>query len=130
MVIRNKYNAKKITVDGIKFDSKAEAQFYSYLKVLKEIGEVRSFEMQVPFNLQEGFYHPTKTTKIGRYKRVPAIVYKADFVVRFSDGVEKVIDVKGMQTPVFKLKAKMFLHNFGSLYLAKKNAGGWKLEEF
>lgn len=36
MVRRNKYNAHKITIDGIKFDSKKEANRYCELKILEK----------------------------------------------------------------------------------------------
>ncbi|MCT1798459.1 DUF1064 domain-containing protein [Aerococcus viridans] len=130
MVIKNKYNAKKITVDGIKFDSKAEAAYYRHLNMLVKAGEVIKFEMQVPFELQEGFSHPTKRNKSGTPKKVPAMKYVADFVVRYRDGTEKVIDVKGMQTQVFKMKAQMFLKKYGPLYLVKRNGSFWIMEEF
>ena len=96
-----KYNNKKVVIDGITFDSKAEGQFYEYLKELKEAGEVVTFELQPVFILQDGFV---------RYdgKKILPIKYKADFKVEYKDGTEDVIDIKGMLTPEFKLKRKMF----------------------
>lgn len=49
--------------------------------------------------------------------------YVADFVVRYKDGTEKVIDVKGMQTQVFRMKAQMFIKRYGPLYLVKRDGG-------
>lgn len=40
-------------------------------------------------------------------------VYKADFVVTKEDGTVDVIDVKGVVTPLFKLKAKLFEAQYG-----------------
>ena len=37
---QNKYRNKKVELCGIKFDSKAEAEFYIYLLKLKEKGEI------------------------------------------------------------------------------------------
>ncbi|EHO6107923.1 DUF1064 domain-containing protein, partial [Listeria monocytogenes] len=81
---RSKYNAKKVVIDNIKFDSKAEAAYYQQLKLLKLTGEVTSFDLQPEFTLQDSF------RKNGKLYR--AIKYKADFLVRYSDGHEELID--------------------------------------
>lgn len=130
MATRSKYNNKKIIFDGIKFDSKVEAAYYRHLNMLVKAGEVIKFEMQVPFILQEGFSHPTKRNKSGTPKKIPAMKYVADFLVRYADGTEKVIDVKGMQTQVFRIKARMFVKRYGPLYLVKRNGSFWIMEEF
>jgi hypothetical protein len=49
----NKYNNKKTVVDGVKFDSKKEANFYQNLKLLQTAGEVKEFELQPVFVLLE-----------------------------------------------------------------------------
>lgn len=97
---RSKYNAKKVVIDNIKFDSKAEAAYYQQLKLLKMTGEVVSFDLQPEFILQDSF------RKNGKLYR--AIKYKADFFVRYSDGHEELIDVKGMLTKEFRIKQKLF----------------------
>ncbi|EJB4742911.1 DUF1064 domain-containing protein [Listeria monocytogenes] len=96
---RSKYNAKKVVIDNIKFDSKAEAA-YQQLKLLKLTGEVTSFDLQPEFTLQDSF------RKNGKLYR--AIKYKADFLVRYSDGHEELIDIKGMLTKEFRIKQKLF----------------------
>jgi hypothetical protein len=122
-----KYNNKKVIVDGITFDSKAEAQFYEDLKGAKEKGRVVSFEIQPSFILQEGFV---------RYdgKKILPIKYVADFRVQYPDGTEEVIDIKGMETALFVLKRKMFWKKFGipliCLQYSKKYGERWvELEE-
>lgn len=97
---RSKYNAKKVVIDNIKFDSKAEAAYYQQLKLLKLTGEVTSFDLQPEFTLQDSF------RKNGKLYR--AIKYKADFLVRYSDGHEELIDIKGMLTKEFRIKQKLF----------------------
>ncbi|EAD0538183.1 DUF1064 domain-containing protein [Listeria monocytogenes] len=97
---RSKYNAKKVVIDNIKFDSKAEAAYYQQLKLLKMSGEVVSFDLQPEFVLQESF------RKNGKLYR--AIKYKADFLVLYKDGHEELIDVKGMLTKEFRIKQKLF----------------------
>lgn len=116
----SKYNAKKVEVDGIKFDSKAEAEYYLHLKEQVDNGEIRSFERQVRMTLQEGFYLE------GIKGKVRAITYVVDFVVTNEDGSITYIDVKGIETEAFKLKRKMFMHKYQTpLVTVKKRKGGW-----
>lgn len=102
----NKYNAKKITIDGITFDSKAEGAYYQHLLRLQAAGEVEEFTMQKPYTLLDKFAHP----KTG--KTIRAIKYIPDFEVIYSDGRVEVVDIKGMVTPVFAIKAKLFMFRY------------------
>lgn len=52
---RTKYKNKKITIDGITFDSKKEAQRYSELKILERGGKISQLVLQPRFELQESF---------------------------------------------------------------------------
>ena len=101
---RSKYGAYRTQVDGIVFDSRKEARYYSELKLLVKGGEVEKFDMQVPYVLQEGFHH--KACK----RKVMPIIYIADFVVYYKDGHTEVVDVKGFRTKEYLLKKKMLLH--------------------
>lgn len=98
---RNKYGAKKTVLDGIRFDSKAEANFYATLKLREKAGEVSGVELQRPFAL------------IGPDGEV-ITTYRSDFA--FWDHIEdrfRVVDVKGVETDVFKLKRKMMRSMLG-----------------
>lgn len=95
---RSKFGNHKTVVDGITFDSKAEATRYSVLKVLQSAGVVTDLRLQVPYELA------VNGLKICRYI--------ADFVYTM-DGKEVVEDVKGMRTPEYKLKRKLMLAVFG-----------------
>ena len=48
---RNKYGAKKTTVDGITFDSKWEAQRWGELQAMERGGLVRDLERQVKYDI-------------------------------------------------------------------------------
>ena len=48
----NKYFNKKVIVDGIKFDSKKEANRFNELKLLKKAGIIKELELQKVFELQ------------------------------------------------------------------------------
>jgi len=89
---RSKYGAKKTVVDGIKFDSMAEAARYGVLKVLQSAGLIKDLRLQVPYVIT------VNGKKICRYV--------ADFVY-IENGKEVVEDVKGMKTPVYNLKKKL-----------------------
>ena len=49
---RPKYGNKKVTVQGIKFDSKWESQRYLYLKSLERADQVKDLELQVRYNIE------------------------------------------------------------------------------
>lgn len=106
---KHKYNARKTKVDGITFDSKRESEVYQELKLLKMAGEVKLLKLQPKYLLQEGF------TKNG--KRHRPITYIADFEVHYKDGRVEVIDVKGKETEVFKIKRKLFEKRYPDLEL-------------
>lgn len=95
---------KKTEVDGITFDSAMESRYYKQLKEWKALGIVESFELQPEFILQERF------TKFGRTIR--PITYKADFFVVYTDGRIEVVDVKGYEDEVFRIRKKIFEYKF------------------
>jgi Protein of unknown function (DUF1064) len=116
----NKYNNKKVVVDGIKFDSKQESEYYLHLKELKAKGEILDFTLQPKFELQPKF------TKRGILFK--AIDYKADFHVWLPDGTDYVVDVKGFETADFKIKKKLFERKYPQelkLITYSKIDGGW-----
>lgn len=95
-----KYNNKKVTIDGIKFDSKEEALYYLYLKEEKQRGNVLDFTLQPKITLIPGY------KKYG--KNVRAMTYKPDFWIKYADGREEYIDVKGMATQASEMRRKLF----------------------
>ena len=88
MTTYHKFSARPTEVDNIKFASRKEAKYYRELKLRQQAGEVVFFLRQVPFHLTAG------------------VKYVCDFQVFLSDGTVQFIDVKGMETPMFKLKCK------------------------
>jgi len=104
-VDKSKAGTKKRTINGVTFDSLVEFKYYS--EVLLEgqkRGEIVDIVLQPVFVLQPAF------EKNGK-KYLP-IKYIADFKVIYKDGTEKIVDIKGMETPQFQLKAKMFEYVF------------------
>ena len=108
-MVRSKYGAKKITIDGYTFDSKDEGRYYEYLKRLKAQGEIENFELQPKYELQPGFKKNGKTYR--------AITYAPDFLIYHLDGSEELIDVKGMSTQQGEMRRKMFDYKYPELKL-------------
>lgn len=116
----NKYNNKKVTIDGIEFDSKIEARYYEHLKELEKQGVVSEFLLQKKYLLLEGF------DKNG--KQIRPIHYIADFEVHYADGTIEVVDIKGFETPDFRIKKKLFEYRYPfelKLITYSKIDGGW-----
>ena len=108
---RPKYGNKKTVVDGIKFDSKWEAERYGQLKAMERGGVVTDLELQVPYNI---IINDIKICK-----------YIADFKYKQEDihgKIEEIVeDAKGFETPEFKLKKKLMKAVFNiDIYLSKK----------
>jgi hypothetical protein len=95
---RSKYGAKKTVVDGVTFDSQAEATRYGVLKVIQSAGLIKDLRLQVAYQIT------VNGKKVCRYV--------ADFVY-IENGKEVVEDVKGMKTPVYNLKKKLMEAVFG-----------------
>lgn len=114
-MIYSKYKNKRVTHDGMTFDSMKEAKFYLELKLLERTGAIQKVECQVRFILQQGF------EKAGR--KIQPIIYVADFLVTDRNGDLIVYDVKPFDkrtgkfllTPEFKLKRKLFEKAFPEL---------------
>lgn len=88
----SKYRAVKTTVDNIVFDSKREAARYQELKLLFRAGKIQTLELQKPLDfIIEG-------------KKI--FTYRPDFI--YFEGDKRIIeDVKGVKTPVYRLKKKL-----------------------
>lgn len=91
---RTKYGSRVTVCDGIRFQSKREAETYWSLTLQKKAGGVKFFLRQVPFHLPGG------------------VIYRADFLVVFKnqerpgrDWIE-VWDAKGFRTETYKLKKR------------------------
>jgi hypothetical protein len=100
-----KYHSKRVEAAGHLFDSRAERDFYLLcLLPLKQSDIIAGIEFQPKYELQPAF------RKDG--KKYRPIYYIADFEVTYRDGTVDIIDVKGFETPVFKLKQKLFEYKY------------------
>lgn len=88
------------TVDGITFDSKAEARRYSELRMMERAGAITDLELQPEFEIIPAFEY--------RGKKERGVKYRADF--RYCENGQVVVeDVKGHRTEVYRIKRKLFL---------------------
>lgn len=100
-----KYGNRKITRDGITFDSVKEYKRFCELTLLERAGEITDLQRQVKFML-------IPSQKIdGKVVERP-VHYIADFVYQ-EDGQTVVEDTKGFKTKDYILKRKMMLHTHG-----------------
>lgn len=95
---RSKYSSIPTEVDGHRFASRKEARRYSELKLMEQGGIIEGLELQPKFPLV------VNGEKIG--------TYIGDFRYRV-DGEDRVEDVKGVLTPVYRLKKKLVRALYG-----------------
>ena len=100
--MRNKYGAKKVEVNGEKFDSKLEHSRWCGLLVAEKAGLISELKRQVPFILAPSvkFYDEKRA--------LPAMKYIADFTY-VENGILVVEDAKGVQTPDFRIKRRLMI---------------------
>lgn len=115
----NKYGAIPTVVDNIKFDSRAEAQYYKILKLLERAGEISELTMHPQFVLLDPF------KKFGKKKG--GIKYTADFMYK-ENGETVVVDVKGAIARDFSLRRTLFDSKFPDIKLkvVRKTDGRWE----
>lgn len=97
----SKFNNIKTEIDGYTFDSKKESEFYGSLKLKKQAGLIKDFQMQVPYEIIVNNIHIAK--------------YFLDFEIENNDGTKEYIDIKGkdkktnkfIKTGVFALKKRL-----------------------
>lgn len=89
-MLKHKFRAKPTTFQGRKYASKLEASYAQTLEMNKKGGHLLFYLEQVPFSLPGG------------------ITYRADFMEFWSNGEVVVTEVKGFETPEWKMKHKLF----------------------
>ena len=104
--IMSKYNAKKVTYDNLQFDSKFEATYYAFLKELVKQGKISSLQRQKSYVLL-----PRQTDSKGKFLYHP-VEYKSDFEYDDINNTHHTVDTKGILTPDFRLKQKLFYYVF------------------
>jgi len=97
----SKFNNKKSLIDGHTFDSIKEGEFYGSLKLKKQAGLIKDFQMQVQYDIIVNNIH--------------IAYYYMDFQIENNDGSFEYIDIKGkdkksnkfIKTSVFAIKKRL-----------------------
>jgi hypothetical protein len=112
----SKYHSRKVTRDGITFDSVKEAKRYSELLLLERAGAIQDLKRQVKFVLIPTQREPdTRGVRGGIIKgKVLELEcsYVADFVYT-ENGKTVVEDTKGFRTKDYVIKRKLMLSVHG-----------------
>ncbi|MEC5238558.1 DUF1064 domain-containing protein [Bacillus mycoides] len=98
---------KKVTYDGINFDSQSEMNYYKYLK---SRGDVTYIKCHPSYILIPSFEIKSSITKSGKSKKA-AMKFTPDFKVTYSDGRMETVDVKVSKKAInegFPLRKKLW----------------------
>ena len=115
---KNKYNAKSVEYDGIKFDSQKEALRYKELRYLISEGIITDLRRQVKYLLIPTQREPDTIGARGGVKQGKLLErecsYIADFVYTVVETGETVVeDTKGFKTKEYAIKKKLMLFVYG-----------------
>jgi hypothetical protein len=94
-----KYRAIRSEADGVFFPSKKERDRYLQLRMLERIGYIGYLVLQPSFTLT--------------VNGIKVATYRADFQYTTNTGDVIIEDVKGVRTPVYRLKKKMVEAQYG-----------------
>ena len=100
----SKYHSTPTEVNGIRFDSKREANRWAELRLMERAGTIQKLKRQVKYLLIPSQYRDGKCIE-------REAAYIADFVY-IKDGHLVVEDCKGFRTPEYKLKRKLMLERY------------------
>ena len=91
---KNKFKNKKAkSIDGYNHRSKLEADVANMLLAMKASGNIKSFKREVPVLMTKA-----------------KIKYIADFCVENFEGGHYFIEAKGIETPVWRIKRRLWEH--------------------
>ena len=121
----NKLRNKKVSVNGILFDSKREASRYWELRMLERNGKISNLELQKEYELIPAQYETFprygkkgQRLKDGQRCIEQAVKYIADFVYTDNEtGLEVVEDAKGYRDPKSATYAKFVIKRKLMLYI-------------
>lgn len=111
-----KYYSKKVTRNGITFDSIKEARRHQELLLLERAGAITDLQRQVEFVLIPAQREPDRVGVRGGKIKGKTIEQKCSYVADFvynENGKQVVEDVKGFRTKEYILKRKMMLYFHG-----------------
>ena len=90
---RNKFNAKSTVYNGVRYDSNLEASYAMELDWLKKAGEIKEIIPQYKIDIRINDEHICN--------------YYMDFKVIMKDGSIEMHEVKGLETPLWRIKWRL-----------------------
>ena len=109
-LLATKYHNEKTEVDGLKFDSRKEANRWCELQLMQKAGEIYELQRQVPFVVL-----PAQRDENGKLIE-REVKYVADFTYR-EKGVNRLVvedtKSKATKTPEYIIKRKLMLYRLG-----------------
>ncbi len=100
-----KYQNKKVKYQDKVFDSALERDRYIELSRLQRAGKIRNLVLQVKFPLIEKY----TVLKNNKKEAIKGSSYYADFAYYDTNNNLIIEDIKGVVTPTYSLKKKLFL---------------------
>ena len=113
---KSKYHSRKVTRDGIVFDSVKEANRGRELTLLEKAGEITDLKRQVEFVLIPDQREPDTVGKRGGIKKGKIIERKCSYIADFvynENGKPVVEDTKGFKTKDYIIKRKLMYCVYG-----------------
>lgn len=104
---------RKITRDGVTFDSGKEYRRYAELLLLQQAGEITNLRRQVKFVLIPTQREPSQIGPRGGVKKGRLLEHECSYIADFvytENGKTVVEDTKGMKTKDYIIKRKLMLY--------------------
>ena len=111
-----KYYSRKVTRNGVTFDSVKEYRRYCELVLLVKAGAIADLQRQVEFELIPAQREPDTIGVRGGVKKGKTIEQKCSYVADFvytENGKTVVEDTKGFRTKDYIIKRKLMLYIHG-----------------
>lgn len=115
---KHKYSARRAVYAGESYASRAEARYAQQLDLLRRVGEIHGWRRGTPVVLVDG------------PKRADRVTYIPDFIVTGKDGRRHAIDVKGVVTPLFRVKALLWRERGPDMPLVVINSKNQEIARF
>lgn len=111
----SKYKSRKITIDGITYDSMKEAKRHQELLILEKQGIISNLQRQVKFVLIPAQREPDTIGKRGGIHKGKIIERECAYIADFTYSIPNcntpiVEDTKGFRTKDYIIKRKLMLY--------------------
>jgi hypothetical protein len=103
----SKYHNRKVNIDGMSFDSIAEARRFAELQLMQISGQIIGYDWHRQLDVP--IAKARQQRLVLAVNDIKVATFVADFIYRYLDTGKIVVeDYKGFKTPAYKLKARLF----------------------